>query len=128
LKKKRDRVKVTVSVDREVYEALKQEFGDLGTAVRKLGEQFLWSLGPRDPELRRAWEALQRHVDEDGRIKWCDAEAVVKMELGVDRERAVKVLQELGAQGYLETVDTGVLKVHRKRVLPPELTLLLGLR
>jgi len=116
--KKKARERVTISLDPEMAEMLRSEFGDIGTAVRKLAEQYQWSLGPRDPTLRRAWEALLRHVEEPGTIKWCDAEAVVKMELGVDREKAVKILQELGAEGYLETVETGVLKVHRKRQLP----------
>ena len=115
-----------VSIDPELKEFLVREFGSLSKAIEKLGEEYKKSLGPENPRLRRAWESLLKHAGKGEKIPWRDAVLTVEIALGVDEERAVEILQDLCELGYLETVETGILKVRPKRELPPALKFLLG--
>jgi len=127
---RRRKKKVPIFVDEKTKELLEKEFGSASKGVEELVRRYTYSLGPEDPELRKAWEILLRHVEADGLIRYEDALDVLCYEMSLDRDYVDrKIIAELSAQGYVHMVETGVLKVFRKAVLPSvQLLYMLGLR
>ncbi len=118
MKRKKDKIHVRVALDKELAEMLRREFGSIGKALRELGKRYEWSIGPKDPWLREAWHALLQNSEAQGKIKYKNAIEVLTRDLAMTVQKAQETLGELSALGYIETVETGILKIHEKRMLP----------
>ncbi|RLG82549.1 MAG: hypothetical protein DRO09_00195 [Thermoprotei archaeon] len=117
-KAKEEKVRVPVYISKSAKELLEREFGSVSKGVEELAKRYEFSLGPKDPELRRAWEVLLQHLEEPGEIKWSDALAVLFHDAKIPLPRGEEVLKQLSAEGYVEMARPGVLKVHRKKAFP----------
>ena len=122
------RERVTIYLTPEERDLLEREFGSVSRGVRELIKRFTWSLGPEERKLRIAWNWLLKFKRPDGTIPYSEAIDVLKTYLEVGTREAQDILGELSARGYVSTVETGVLKIHERGVLPsPARLFLLGL-
>jgi len=92
-----------IRLDREDAELLKRDFGSVAKGIRELIARYRHSLGPKSPRLRLAYHALLQKAEASGKISWPEAIRVVCEAIGCTQQTAIKYIQELQAQGYVDS-------------------------
>jgi hypothetical protein len=99
-------------LDEEDVGFLEKECGGVGKGVRELVRKARERAPYLDqPRLRTAYFALTQNCEAEGEIKFKNAIEVLVKELGLKQEEAIKTLQDLCREGFLETSKTGWLRI-----------------
>ena len=125
-KPKRKKRKVRYGLSEEDAELLERYFGSVKAGIKELVRRFKHSLGPKEPRLKAAFNALISEAEKFPSFPFMHCIEVIMQAVGCDRDAALKIFRELMRDGYLDwdPERRGWVKPLMKRsdiALPPPL-------
>jgi len=114
LKAKKKQKKVSVILPEEDMAWLRDRYGDAGRGVRELVKDAKIRFAePSTPSLKEAYRILLQYAEAPGVIDWLHGREVVVRAMKVRPETFDELMSGLCREGFIRTVQTGVLQVRQ---------------
>lgn len=105
---------VRAKIPEEDRKFLVRRWGSAAKGVREVvKEARARYMEPSTPTLREAWRVLVSHAEAAGFMRWMHLREALIKELGFTPEKVDKVAGELCREGFLRTIDTGVVQIRQ---------------
>jgi len=114
LTSKKKKKRISIALPEEDYYWLKERYGDAAKGIRELVKDAKIRFAePTTPTLKLAYRILLQHAEAPGFIKWFHAREIVMKEMKVGPQTFEDLMRDLCKEGFIRTVQTGILQVRQ---------------